>query len=161
MSDLDGLAVSDLVAFKQERGSFRDYSMAEVSNVEDVISAEVDVLVLAALGDAVDEHNYSIVKAKYILELANAPVSEGAYELLTKKGVVVVPDILANAGGVTVSYLEWLQNLRSQKWAEPKVNKQLKDYMINATQEIFAESQSQKASLKEAALMIAAKRLLA
>lgn len=161
LSDPDGLAVSDLVAFKQERGSFRDYSMAEVSDVEDVISAEVDVLVLAALGDAVDEHNYSTVKAKYILELANAPVSEGAYELLTKKGVVVVPDILANAGGVTVSYLEWLQNLRSQKWAEPKVNKQLKDYMINATQEIFAESQSQKASLKEAALMIAAKRLLA
>lgn len=161
LTDEDGLAVSDLAAFKEEKGAFKDYSMAEVSAVDAILASDVDVLVLAALGDAVTEQNQSLVKAKYVLELANAPVNEIAQEELTKRGVLVVPDILANAGGVTVSYLEWLQNRANEKWGEKEVNERLNRYMIPATQEIFAESKDQAVSLKESALMIAAKRLLA
>ena len=127
---------------------------------EEFLTLDVDVLVLAALGDAITEKNMNDVKAKIILELANGPVNEAAHEYLTKKGVIVVPDILANAGGVIVSYLEWQQNLAHEHWSEAEVNKKLEQYLVKAVDEVVDEHKKTGVSLKEAALAIAIKRIL-
>jgi glutamate dehydrogenase/leucine dehydrogenase len=157
-----GLSAHDLHDFKQKQGRLGEYELpnaVQISN-EDLISTEVDVLVLAALGDAVTEHNMKNVKAKIILELANGPVNETAYEYLSGKGVLVMPDILVNAGGVIVSHLEWLQNKQNEQWSEETVNARLEDYMIKAVDLVYKESRRLGVSLKEAAFAVAMKRIL-
>src|SRR5262249_9166636 len=106
-----GLDAAELEQFKKDGEKFKDYpgSADKISN-QDLLALEVDVLVLAALGDSVTDKNMKDVKARYVVELANGPVSDEAYKYLNGEGVVVLPDIIANAGGVIVSYLEWLQN---------------------------------------------------
>lgn len=154
--DAGGLSAKELAAFKQNGGSFRDYqggpNMEQVSN-DDLLALEVDVLVLAALGDAVTATNAKAVKAKFLLELANAPVSDEAIKPLEAAGKIIVPDVLANAGGVIVSYLEWLQNRQGEHWALDKVNDQLRDYLTKATADIVKLADDHQVSLKEAAIM--------
>lgn len=155
-----GLPPSKLVVYKAERKALADYPEGKVISNEDLIGLDVDVLVLAALGDAVTSHNLDKVKAKYILELANGPVDEVAYNALAKQGVQIVPDIVANAGGVIVSYLEWLQNRAGEHWSEEEVNQKLEDYLVNATKNIVAISTNENLSLKEAAFAAALRRIL-
>lgn len=154
-----GLDADALSTFKNDGGSFKDYTHAEVVDPETLIAHDVDVLVLAALGDAVTEKNMDTIKAKYILELANGPVNEAAYDYLTKKGVVIIPDIIANAGGVIVSYLEWVQNRSGEHWPENKVNDKLEDYLVKAVKALYQTADSQNLPLKEAAFTVAIKRL--
>jgi glutamate dehydrogenase/leucine dehydrogenase len=160
MSD-SSLSSKDIADFKKTGGKLKNFAEGESISNDDLIEQDVEVLVLAALGDAVNENNADKVKAKIILELANGPVNEKAYQILTKRGVVVVPDILANAGGVTVSYLEWLQNRQDQHWTEQEVNKKLNDYMVKAVDDIYQTSVKQNVSLKEAAFEVAIARILA
>jgi glutamate dehydrogenase/leucine dehydrogenase len=155
----DGLNASKLSEFKQRRGRFNDYSEAEIMDPEAVIGLDVDVLVLAALGDAVTEKNVDKVKAKYVVELANGPVNTVAYDKLTAEGRIVVPDIVANAGGVIVSYLEWQQNKAGEHWSENEVNQKLEDYLVKAVKELYDTSVKESVSLKEAAYINAIKRL--
>jgi len=136
-----------------------DDDTAEITN-EQLIGEESDVLVLAALGDVVTEDNMKEVKASIILELANGPVNESAYEYLTKKGVTIIPDVLANAGGVIVSYLEWEQNKKRESWGEAEVNDQLETYMVKAMKAAMQYAAKHKVSLKEAAFAIAITRIL-
>lgn len=159
--DHDGLSATKLSEFKQERGRFKDYAESGVSvqSADSIIDLEVDVLVLAALGNAVTESNVKQIKARYILELANGPVDDPAYHYLTDKGIVVVPDIIANAGGVIVSYLEWQQNRLGEHWPEEKVNSQLRDYLSEATAALYRTATSQNVSYKEAAFINALKNL--
>lgn len=156
-----GLSATKLSQFKQERGRFKDYEESGVSvqSAESIIDLEVDVLVLAALGNAVTESNMENVKAKYVLELANGPVDDPAYHYLTDNGVIVVPDIIANAGGVIVSYLEWQQNRLGEHWTEDKVNTQLRDYLSKATSALYKTATSEHVSYKEAAFINALKNL--
>jgi glutamate dehydrogenase/leucine dehydrogenase len=126
---------------------------------EAIIAQKVDVLVLAALGDAITEANMHSVQAKIILELANGPVSDEAHEYLTSKGILVVPDIIANAGGVIVSYLEWLQNKQQETWSEARVNQELREYMTRAVDAMYKKSQELDVSLKDAAFAVAIERL--
>jgi glutamate dehydrogenase/leucine dehydrogenase len=156
-----GLDAQKLEEYKQKGGKLIDYTSGEPISNDQLIELEVDVLVLAALGDVITEANMKNIKAQYILELANGPVDEQAHDYLTQHGKVVVPDVLANAGGVTVSYLEWLQNRADEHWSEDKVNKKLADYLNKATEEIFELAQTSKTSLKEAAFKNAIKRILA
>jgi len=158
--ELDAQALSE---YKAAKNSFGDYKKqgVELLPAEAVIEQPVDVLVLAALGDAINESNVSNVKAKVILELANGPVSEMAFDKLTDQGVVIIPDIIANAGGVIVSYLEWLQNKSGEQWSEARVNQQLGKYMVAACQDLFTTANSKKVSLKEAALINAIQKLTA
>ena len=101
------------------------------------------------------------IKAKIIIEMANGPVTEEAYEYLTKKGVIIVPDVLANSGGVTVSYLEWFQNMHNQKWSEDKVNKKLKEMIIKAFKSVWNKATSYKTlDLKRAAFAVAIERIV-
>jgi glutamate dehydrogenase (NADP+) len=127
-----GLDAEDLAKFKQDGGRFSDYKNQEVkkSGPENFASQEVDVLVLAALEDAINKDNVEKVKAKYVVELANGPITNDAYKDLINKDIAILPDVVANAGGVVVSYLEWKQNKQNEKWSEEKVNSELEKYII-------------------------------
>lgn len=156
----DGLSSKKLEFFKKNGGKLAHFDDNKLITNEELVRANVDVLVLAALGDTITKNNAADVKARIVLELANSPVDEEAYNILTKNGVIVVPDILANAGGVTVSYLEWLQNKQDEHWNEKKVNNMLETYMVGAVKDIVATSQKQDITLKEAAFEVAIARIL-
>jgi glutamate dehydrogenase/leucine dehydrogenase len=157
--DQAGLDPQVIDDWKKSRRALHDFTDATVITNEQLIAADVDVLVLAALGDSVTASNMHDVKAKIILELANAPVSDEAYEYLTKRGVLIVPDILANAGGVIVSYLEWMQNKHGEHWTEVAVNTKLGVYLRDATAKIYTVSERRGMSLKDAAFAVAIERL--
>lgn len=159
-SDPAGLSAKEIDAFKNQQGRLNTYPDRAIITNDELISSDVDVLVLAALGDVVTEANMKDVRAKIILELANGPVNDVAYEYLTEQGVLVVPDIIANAGGVVVSYLEWLQNKAGEQWTEEIVNQKLDEYLVSSTEEMYAYSTEQNASLKESAFALAIRRIL-
>lgn len=158
----EGLDAAKLADFKNTGGRFADFKNAGVDYItnDELIALPVDALVLAALGDAVTEKNMKDVKAKYLVELANGPVNEAAYNYLTSQAITILPDIIANAGGVIVSYLEWLQNKNEEHWSVDKVNKQLEDYMTKAVDRVYELAVSEKTTLKEAAFILAIKRLV-
>ena len=128
---------------------------------QSIVSEEVDVLVCAALADAITEANYSIVKADIVLELANGPVTHEAHEKLYKAETVVIPDIIANAGGVIVSYYEWLQNRANESWTVEEVRRQLDETMSAAMGRVMQRAAAEKISLKQAAFEIAIQKLQA
>lgn len=161
--DPNGLSAAKLSAHKAMGKGFRDYKSKTTKHVsnEKLLGLDVDILVLAALGDAVTARkNVDIIQAKYILELANGPVDERAYNYLVEHGHVILPDIIANAGGVIVSYLEWLQNKKGEHWSLAKVNKTLEKYMVTAVEDTYNFSKKEKVPLKEAAVMLAIERLV-
>lgn len=124
-----------------------------------LLELPVDVLIPAALENVITHENANKIKAKIILEMANGPTTTEADEILNKIGVVVVPDILANSGGVATSYFEWYQNLRDEHWKKEEVFKKLKEKMDTAANAVFETSQKQKVSLREAAYIVALKRI--
>ncbi|HUD03783.1 MAG TPA: Glu/Leu/Phe/Val dehydrogenase [Patescibacteria group bacterium] len=158
----EGLKAGRLNKYKEKRGRFSDYpdKSSKIITNEELLALPVDILVLAALGDSVTEKNRRNIKAKYIVELANGPVNEMAHDYLYKKGIVILPDIVANAGGVIVSYFEWLQNNKAEHWPVDKVNDKLEDYMVRATKKLCQTSATKNISLKEAAFVNAIKNLL-
>jgi glutamate dehydrogenase/leucine dehydrogenase len=101
------------------------------------------------------------IKAKYIIEMANGPVTKQAHDILHAEGHVILPDIIANAGGVVVSYLEWLQNKQKESWPESEVNEKLVVYMKKAVQKTYQMAKQKKLSLKEAAFTVALQSLVA
>lgn len=157
----DGLNVEDVVQFKAKKGRFVDYKARGVTKIsnDELIALNVDVLVLAALENSVTDKNAGSIKAKYVVELANGPVSSAAQASLYQRGVQVLPDIIANAGGVAVSYLEWRQNKRAEAISEAQVNQELYDYMKHAVQEMVDTAKTEDVSLTEAAFMNAVRRL--
>ncbi len=157
----NGLSAKDLDKYKQEHGRFSDFKAegVEIISNENLLALDVDVLVLAALGDSVTEKNMANVQAKYIVELANGPVNEKAFDKLVADGAIILPDIVANAGGVIVSYLEWVQNKAGEHWDEQKVNNQLENYMVKAIDALYKTAEEQKVTLKEAAFINAIKNL--
>lgn len=162
ISDPSGLSAKELGLFKKSGGRLVDYKTetgVSITN-DQLLAEEVDVLVLAALGDVITEHNAGKVRAEIVLELANGPISDKAHGLLTERGVTVIPDILANAGGVVVSYLEWTQNRRNERWPAEKVDRELEKYLVKALREAYEYSQKHGAALKEAAFALAISRIL-
>ncbi len=154
-----GLDATALAIHKQNR-PLREFEDERIISNEEVLGLDVDVLVLAALGDAVGDGNKGDIKASIILELANGPVHDTAYTYLSKKSVTIVPDVLANAGGVIVSYLEWVQNRSHESWTEEKVNAELEKYMVQAMYEAYAYAREHQLTLKEAAFDLAIRRIL-
>jgi glutamate dehydrogenase/leucine dehydrogenase len=137
-----------------------DTQQAQVLAPEAIIGVQVDVLVLAALEDAVTSANVDSVQARTILELANGPVDNAAEPVLHGKKVAVLPDVIANAGGVIVSYLEWKQNLAGEHWTEDVVNTRLAEQIVPAAREMFKRAEQKSIPYKQAAFELALQRLL-
>ncbi|NMB26275.1 MAG: Glu/Leu/Phe/Val dehydrogenase [Firmicutes bacterium] len=130
-----------------------------ISN-EELLALECDILIPAALGNQITKANAANVKSKWIVEAANGPTTPEADKILQDKGILVIPDILANAGGVTVSYFEWVQNNYNYYWAEDEVGERLEQVMVDAFQAVYGAYQGQEGtSLRVAAYMVALERL--
>ena len=157
-----GFNVDELVEYKKNGGRFKDYEKEDVKHIEgnDIVAVESTVLVLAALGNVVTTDNAQSVVSRIVMELANGPVDSEAQIELAGKGIVVVPDILANAGGVVVSYLEWLQNLNSERWSLEEVNQKLEEHMKKATKTVLERSNTEMITMKDAAFLVAVERLV-
>lgn len=158
-----GLNAGALQEFKAGHGRFKDYDpkAAEILSNDELLGLEVDVLVLAGFENTVTADNMKNIRAKYVVEMANGPVTSQAQDYLSSRSKVILPDIIANAGGVVVSYLEWLQNKKDEKWTETKVNDKLESYIKKAVDETYQYATSNEASLNEAAFAIAIQRLVA
>ena len=154
-----GLDAATLQTFKDARGRFKDYKDHQIISNEALLALNVDVLVLAGLEDSVTASNASSIRAKYVIEMANGPVTDKAYDQLTEAGVTILPDVVANAGGVIVSYLEWRQNLEGEHWPVDKVNEELALYMERAVKSMYDAAQHYSTDLKTAAFIIAIERL--
>lgn len=129
-----------------------------ISN-EELLALPVDVLIPAALENVITVENASKIKAKIILELANGPLTREADQIVDKKGIIVIPDILANAGGVCVSYYEWYQNMENQTWTKEQVFQKLKKQMERVTDEVFTTQKKYGTNLRDAAYLLAITRL--
>ncbi len=155
-----GLPIGEVLKYKQKAGTVVGFKGSEEITNEELLTAKCDVLVPAALSDQIREDNADEVKAKIVLELANAPTTVDADDILFKRGIFVIPDILANAGGVVVSYLEWVQNLNNDRWTDHKVMKRLRWMMTSAFQEASKICASEKCSMRHAAHRLAIDRIL-
>ena len=156
----DGLDIPAAIHYCNENGrSLEGYSEAEKITNEQLLELDVELLMPAALGGVIHSENAPRIKAPLILEAANAPIRPDADDLLTDKGVVIVPDILANAGGVTVSYFEWVQNRQYYSWNLDRVRQELESIMSAAFEEVWHLSQERKVSLRTAAFMLAIGRV--
>ncbi|MEY2463031.1 MAG: glutamate dehydrogenase, partial [Acidimicrobiaceae bacterium] len=130
--DPGGLDVSALVQLSKAGGSVTDFPGAEAMSNEELLVCACDVLIPAALGEVIDTDNADAIQARAVIEAANYPVTPGADKILHDRGIDVVPDILANAGGVTGSYFEWTRNIQQMPWTEEKFNEVLAAYMHRA-----------------------------
>lgn len=134
-------------------------SVEQITN-EELLEIECDILIPAALDNVITEKNASKIKAKYILELANGPTTPEADAMFKERGVMVIPDVLANAGGVTVSYFEWVQGRSGEQWTAERVDGELKRVILDAFRGVRRESRKEKISEREAAFSIGVKRML-
>jgi len=155
----DGLDTRDVIHFKKETGSVVGYPGAAFISNDELLVVPCDVLVPAALGGVLNAGNAHDVKAKVIVEAANSPTTPEADLILEEKGIMVVPDILANAGGVTVSYFEWVQDLQSFFWTEKEVNDHLRSYIIRSFDQVLAISQEKGVTMRVAAYIKAISRV--
>ena len=155
----DGLDVQALFDHVQESGTVVDFPGVDGITNEELLTLGVDVLIPAALSRVINEENAGTVRAGTIVEAANHPVTPAADVILAERGVNVIPDILANAGGVTVSYFEWVQNIQQFRWEEQQVNEQLAKTMARAWQEIYARATVDGVDLRLAAFAIAVEKV--
>jgi glutamate dehydrogenase (NAD(P)+) len=138
-----------------------EYKNAEHVNNEELLALDCDVLVPAALENVITSHNAGAIKARIICEGANGPTSAGADRILDEKGVFVIPDILANAGGVTVSYFEWVQDRGGYFWDEETVNQRLERIMVRSFEDVTTMADRHSINLRIAAYMVAIERVAA
>ncbi len=156
----NGLPVSELVhRYSGREGGIREYKDAQQVSNKELLEMPCDVLIPAAISGQVTKENADKVKAKLIVEGANGPCTPDADRIFADKGTLVVPDILANAGGVIVSYFEWVQGLQSFFWEENEVNDKLERIMTTAFQEVEATMRAHKTDMRNAALIIGVKRV--
>lgn len=157
--DRNGLDPTAVEAYKQAHGSLAGFPNAQQISNEELLALPCDVLIPAALENQITSHNASGIQARMILELANGPTTPEADDLLFSRGIVVVPDILANAGGVTVSTFEWEQNLKNEHWSEKDVLDKLNDILSKQALEIYEKAKQLNTDLRRAAFIVALERL--
>lgn len=157
--DEQGLDIAKVLEYKNKHRSLKGFGSKEITN-EELLGLAVDVLVPAALENQIREDNVNTVKAKYVLELANGPTTPKADETLDKKGVIVLPDVLGNAGGATVSYFEWVQNNYGYYWSEEEVLEKLEKIMVNAYDAVEAVVKEKDISYRLAAFVVALGRII-
>jgi glutamate dehydrogenase (NAD(P)+) len=152
----NGINVDEAIAYsKANKGQLDGFPGAEKISNDQLLELDVDVLVPAAMEDQITKHNAARIKAKLIVEGANGPVSASADDILHEKGIMVVPDILANAGGVTVSYFEWVQNRLGYFWTEERVNRRADRNMKESFEQVYQASLQHNCSMRIAAYVVA------
>ena len=155
----DGLDVAAVIAHKEETGRVSGLAGTEQLTNEELLALDVDVLAPCALEQAITTANAEAVRARIVCEGANAPVTPAADEILEDRGVLVLPDVLANAGGVVVSYFEWVQGLQEYFWREDEVNAKLHDIVARAFQEAWETRERYQTSLRMASYGLAVQRV--
>jgi len=155
----EGFDVDELFDYNYEHRTIDGYQQGKKITNEELLALECDFLIPAALGSAINEQNVDSLNCKIIIEAANGPVTGDAADKLWKKKIAIIPDILTNAGGVTVSYFEWVQNLQQFKWPESEINEKLEQKMVNAFNEVYAVKENKKIPMRIASFMVAIDRV--
>ena len=159
--DGDGLDVAALATYVADGdGTLAGYPGAETVPADDFMGIDCDVLIPAAIEGVLHADNAGTVQAKLVVEAANLPVTAEGDRILAEKGVVVVPDILANAGGVIVSYFEWSQNFQQYRWSEQEVDERLRRIILQAYADVVAKQKALSCSMREAAFALAIGRVV-
>jgi len=158
--DENGLDPQRVLEHKKNTGSVTGFGNAEGITNEELLELDCDVLVPAALENVITAGNADKIKAKLVIEGANGPTTPEADEILEKKGIIVVPDILANAGGVTVSYFEWVQNLQQYYWEEDEVNRKLDKVMTRSLEDVLLVKDKYDVDMRTAAYILAVDRVV-
>jgi glutamate dehydrogenase (NAD(P)+) len=155
----DGLDIHKLVKHAHATGSVVGFENSKAISNEELLAAECDVLLPAAIDRVLTASTAKNVRAKYVLEAANGPTTADGDEILRSRGISVIPDIYANAGGVTVSYFEWTQNMQEYRWAESTVNAELETYMRRALREVYETMSEYHVPMRTAAFIRAVQRV--
>jgi glutamate dehydrogenase (NAD(P)+) len=154
-----GIDIADAIRYVKEKKTLEGYSKGDKITNDELLTLDVDVLLPAALENVITSKNASKIRAKIVCEGANGPTTAGADAILDDKGVFVIPDILANAGGVTVSYFEWVQDRGGYFWSEESVNDRLRDIMTRSFKDVLSLSRQHKVNMRTAAYMLAISRV--
>ncbi|MBI4480692.1 MAG: glutamate dehydrogenase [Acidobacteria bacterium] len=154
-----GIPVDDLFKHLASTGKIQGFPGTEAISNEDLLELACDILVPAAMECVIHKGNAGRIKAGVIAEAANLPTTPEADEILNRKGVMILPDVLANAGGVTVSYFEWTQNLQQHFWEEDKVNAEMERILVKAFRNVIDRAKSEKISFRTAAYTVAVERV--
>lgn len=155
----EGLNIPELAIYKEKTRSVKNFPGTKEISLSEFFALDLDVLVPAALENQITADNADSIKAKILLELANGPTTPEADDILFKNKVVLIPDVLANAGGVTVSYFEWVQNLSNYYWSAEEVDQKLQDKMIPAWATVWDAGQKYDVNLRTAAFITALARI--
>jgi glutamate dehydrogenase/leucine dehydrogenase len=156
----EGIDAEQLHSFIESGGTITEFEGAEEIQAEDLIGVECDVFIPAALGGMIHEGNADRVQCRMLIEGANSPTTPAADAILEDKGVYVIPDVMANAGGVVVSYFEWVQNLQHFRWEEREVNDKLGTIMRRAYREVNGRAKAEGIPLREAAYLVGIERVV-
>ncbi|MBD3362824.1 glutamate dehydrogenase [Candidatus Dojkabacteria bacterium] len=156
----DGLNVKKALDYKNEKGSYEGFNGGKQINNNELIELDVNVLVPAAVENVITEDNADKVKAEYVIEMANGPVTPEADEILRRKKTLVVPDVLANSGGVTVSYFEWVQNKEGKEWSKEEVLGKLKDKIVPAFDKVWDTMESYDTDMRMGAYILAVSKVV-
>jgi len=157
--DPEGLDIPSLFEFNYANKTIDGFDQGKKISNDELLALECDFLIPAALGSAINETNVDSLNCKVIIEAANGPVTGNAAYKLWDRKIGIIPDILTNAGGVTVSYFEWVQNLQQFKWTEDDVNKKLEEKMVHAFNEVFELKKSKQVPMRIASFMVAIDRV--
>jgi glutamate dehydrogenase (NAD(P)+) len=155
----DGFDIEDAIEYVRKNKSLAGYSKGDAIGADELLKAEVDVLLPAALENVITTKNAPEIRAKIVCEGANGPTTAGADPILDDKGIFVIPDILANAGGVTVSYFEWVQDRGGYFWDEQTVNNRLTEIMRRSFADVLSLSKQHRVNMRTAAYMLAISRV--
>jgi glutamate dehydrogenase (NAD(P)+) len=154
-----GIDPMGALRYKMEHGKLSGFSGSDDVSNQEILEVDCDILVPAALESVITERNADRIKAKMIAEAANGPTTPEADSILFEKGILVLPDILANAGGVTVSYFEWAQNIQGYYWAEDEVNQKLERVMKQAFKDVYEIADNNSINMRTGAYMLAISRV--
>ena len=156
----NGMSVEELMKFKTETGSIVGFEDAKSITNDELLETECTLLIPAALENQITQNNVDKIKTQIIAEAANGPTTPEADDILYKKNILVIPDVLANGGGVTVSYFEWLQNLRREYWTEEEVNKRLDMNITKSFFDVYDTHEKYKVDMRKAATLLAVQRVV-
>ena len=159
LHDPEGFDLDALFDYNYKNRTIDGYQQGKKITNDQLLALECDFLIPAALGSAITDKNVDSLNCKIIIEAANGPVTGEAADKLWEKKIAIIPDILTNAGGVTVSYFEWVQNLQQFKWPEKEINEKLEQKMVSAFNEVYSIRESKKVPMRIASFMVAIDRV--